>query len=376
MKTQFILKFSTILMIFILTGFISLTNAIDKEKTFTVSKGDKLEVLLSNGNIKINTWDKSQAYIKAYNVDEDDLQQLKIEQQGNKVLVDFKGGDSEDFYLEVSIPAQFNIELATGGGNVDLNGNITGSTKISTGGGNISTLSLNGPTNISTGGGNIKIVDIGGKLSVSTGGGDVSVGVVNGETEISTGGGSINIKEVKSKVEVSTGGGNVTIGNINGTGEVATAGGNISVGKVSGSVELSTAGGNISLNGASGKVEVATAGGNISLKNISGSIKANTAGGNIWAELNPDGISQSELNTAGGDINLILPSNAKATVIATVHIKKHLSEAETNELIKSDFEVTTVDLNSRNLTKRFSINGGGSVIEMNTASGKITINKK
>ena len=376
MKTKILFGIPAILMIFILTGFLSLTNAVDKEKTFNVSKGDNLEVTVSNGNVTINTWDKSQAYIKAYNVDQDDLSYLKIEQQGNKVIVDFEGEDSDDFYLEVSIPEQFNLEIATGGGNVNISGVVTGSSKITTGGGNISTLSLNGNAKISTGGGNIKLENIGGDLSVSTGGGEVRVGIVNGETKISTGGGNIDVKEVKNKLSVSTGGGNVTIGNIGGEGKVSTAGGDLSVGKVSGSAKLSTAGGNIYLGGASGNVKVNTAGGEISLRNISGSISANTAGGNINAELNPDGKSESKLNTAGGDIYLTLPGNAKANVVATVRINKHLSKSEADEKIKSDFEVTTVDLSSKDITKKFVINGGGSLIEMNTASGKIKIIKK
>ena len=233
---------------FILSGFVVLTIATDKDKTFNVSKGDNLEVAISNGNINISTWGKDQVYIKAVNIDEDDLKYLKIEQQGSKVIVEFKGEDSDDFYVEVSIPSQFNLDIASGGGNISIKGNIDGKVEIA------------------TGGGNIELNDVRKRLFVSTGGGNISVGKVGGETELSTGGGNISVKDVKSKIDVSTGGGNISIGNIGGNGEISTAGGNISVGKVSGNAELNTAGGNISLDGASGKVEVNTAGGNISLK--------------------------------------------------------------------------------------------------------------
>jgi hypothetical protein len=358
MKKQTIKSFVFTGLFFILFGFAAITTATDKDKTFNVSKGDNLDVSISNGNITISTWEKDQVYIKAINIEDDDLQHLKIEQQGNKVVVDFKGQESDDFYLEISIPSQFNLDLSTGGGNIAVKGNI------------------NGKVEVATGGGNIALNDVGDKLTVSTGGGNISVGNVNGVTELSTGGGNISVKDVKSKIEVSTGGGNISIGNIGGNGEVSTAGGNVSVGKVSGSAELNTAGGNINLDGATGKVEVNTAGGNISLKNISGSIDANTAGGNIYADLIPSGNSNSEFNTAGGDINLLLPSDAKVSIVATVYIGKHTGGDDAEKFITSDFSPTTVNFDEYNLIKKFILNGGGSKIELNTASGKIKINKK
>ncbi len=358
MKKQTIKSFLYTGLFFILFGFAAFTTAADKDKTFNVSKGDNLDVAISNGNITLSTWEKDQVYIKAINIEDDDLQFLKIEQQGNKVIVDFKGQESDDFYLEISIPSQFNLDISTGGGNIAVKGNI------------------NGKVEVATGGGNIALKDVGDKLSVSTGGGNISVENVNGVTELSTGGGNINVKDVKSKIEVSTGGGNISIGNIGGNAEVSTAGGNISVGKVSGNAELNTAGGNINLDGATGKVETNTAGGNISLKNISGSIEANSAGGNIYADLVPTGNSNSEFNTAGGDINLLLPSDAKVSIEATVYVGKRSNEDDAEKLIISDFSPATVDFVKNNLIKKFILNGGGSKIELNTASGKIKINKK
>lgn len=358
MKKQTIKSFVYAGLFFILSGFAALTIATDKEKTFNVSKGDNLEVSISNGNITISTWEKDQVYIKAINIEEDDLKYLKFEQQGNKVIVNFEGQESDDFYLDISIPSQFNVDISTGGGNIAVKGNI------------------NGKVEVATGGGNIALNDVGDKLSVSTGGGNISVGNVNGETEISTGGGNISVGDVKSKAEISTGGGNISVGNIGGNGEVSTAGGNISVGKVSGSIELSTAGGNINLEGATGNVEVNTAGGNIAVKNISGPIGANTAGGNIYADLIPSSSGYSEFSTAGGDITLVVPSNAKVNIMANVNVGKNIRESEADKFIESDFEASTVDFNKSNFIKRFILNGGGSTVDLNTASGKIRIKKK
>ena len=378
MKNSFFFKAINVAVLIILSGFLAISTAADKEKTFNVSKGENLEATISNGNITVNTWDKLQVYVKAYNIENEDLPELKIEQSGNKVLVDFKGENSDDFYIEVSIPSQFNLKLMSGGGNIDFKGDVTGNVKISTGGGNISTGSVFGPVEINTGGGNIKLADVGDKLSVSTGGGDVSVGSISGTGDISSGGGNISIKDVKNKLEVSTGGGNISIGNVAGDCEVSTAGGNIKVGKTSGKAELSTAGGNIKLEGASGKVEANTSGGNLNLMDVTGSIDANTAGGSITAELSPVAGSKSELNTAGGNIKLVVPASTKANITATLNVGKKINDADVEKLIKSDFQPSSVDLNksSRQLTKKFVLNGGGSDIEVNSAGGKIEINKK
>lgn len=358
MKANYYLKSGLSSMIFLLSGFLAFAQAIDKEKSFNVSKGSKIEVLSSFGNINSMVWDNDQVKVKAINVDEDEIKYLIIEQIGNTIKVDFHGEDSDDFYIDLSVPAYLDLDLSTGGGNIKINGNIYGKIEIA------------------TGGGNIKLNDAGEKLSVSTAGGNISVGNINGISEIATGGGNISIGNIKNKAEVTTAGGNISIGNIENSAEVTTAGGNISVGNISGNAELSTAGGDIKLEGASGKVEVNTAGGNISLKNISGSVEANTAGGNIYAELKPTNKIKSRFNTASGDITLKIPSDAKVNITATVYASSKLNQSENYSLIKSDFEAATVDVQKNNLIKKYVLNGGGAFIELNSAYGKIKIEKK
>ena len=51
-------------MIFILSGFIITAIASEKEKTFNVSKGDKLAVTVTNGNVTISTWNEIRHILK------------------------------------------------------------------------------------------------------------------------------------------------------------------------------------------------------------------------------------------------------------------------------------------------------------------------
>ena len=232
----------------------------DKEKTFNVSRGDKLKVSSSFGNISYDLTSGNEVKVIAKNVLSSELRQLRIEKKGSTIDIEFRGEDSRNFSFEISGPATLDLDFQTGGGNVAVNGNVEGFVDISTAGGNISTGDINGKADISTAGGNIKINDVNGDADVSTAGGDMKFGNINGTADISTGGGNIKIGSINKSADVSTGGGNISIDDIGGNADVSTGGGNIKIERVSGSADISTGGGNIKLASATGKVDVSTGG--------------------------------------------------------------------------------------------------------------------
>jgi len=385
---------ATIAITLLLSAMISLTVAQDQTKSFTVNKGDLLDVSTRMGNITIDTWDRNEVNIIVKNVIDSEISLLTMVQRGNKVEVKFKGDDSDRIEFEISIPSKFDLDLSTGGGNItlknDLDGeidastaggnisvkNIIGKADISTAGGNITVGDINSKADISTAGGNIKVGNINSDADISTAGGDMKIGDINGTADVSTAGGNIKIGYIKGGADVSSAGGNISVDNIDGNADISTGGGNVKVGNVTGSAELNTGGGNISLEAATGEVEVNTGAGNISLENIKGSIEANTGAGNINANLIPDGKSASELNTGVGNITLYVPSSAKVTIVATAHVLMWDDESELQN-ITSEFAPTTVNRyrNKKQIEVTFELNGGGSRIELNVALGEIDIKK-
>ena len=351
--------------------------AVDKDATFKVQKDDILTVNIKQGNITVSTWDKSEVKVHATNIDQDEVSLLTMEQKSGKVEIKFKGEDSDNFTLELTIPSDMVLDFNTGGGNITVNDDLKSKVSFNTGGGNITTKNIFGTTDIATGGGNIKIQNIDGDADVTTAGGDINVGNVNGKADISTAGGNIKVESVKNTADISTAGGNVNVGNIDGNADVSTAGGNVTVGTVSGTADISTAGGNIELGGATGKVEANSGAGNINLKNIKGSIEANTGAGNISAELIPDGKNKSELNTGVGDITLFVPETSKATIIATTSDFKWGDSEKGSDSIKSEFESSNVSQNRKGnkFESVYKLNGGGSEIELNVGLGEINIKK-
>lgn len=349
----------------------------DVEKSFSVTKGDKLQVSTSFGNITYDLTSGNQLQVIAKNVLSSELSKLEMEKRGSVVDIKFEGEDSRNFSFKIKGPATLNLDFSTGGGNVAVNGNIEGYADISTAGGNISTGDINGKADISTAGGNIKVDDVNGDAEVTTAGGDMKFGNINGTAGISTGGGNIKIGSINKSADVSTGGGNISIDDIGGNADVSTGGGNIKVERVSGSADISTGGGNIKLASATGKVDVSTGGGNIRLNNIKGTVDANTGAGNITANILPEGQGKSEMNTGMGNITLNVPESAKVTIIATTHVMMWDEDQSKLENIKSDFEPTSVKRHreERYIEARFELNGGGSLIEVNTGMGDIELRK-
>jgi len=350
---------------------------VDKDATFNVQKGDKLVINIQQGNIIVNTWDKNEVKIHATNIDQDEVSMLTMEQKSGQVEIKFKGEDSDNFKVELTISADMVLDFNTGGGNISINDDLKSKASLNTGGGNISTKNVFGNTEVATGGGNITIADVNGDADITTAGGDIQVGDVNGKADISTAGGNIKVSSVNSTADISTAGGNVNVGSIGGSADVSTAGGNVTVGLVSGKADISTAGGNINLDGATGTVEASSGAGNINLKNIKGSIEANTGAGNITAELTPDGKNKSELNSGVGSITLYVPESAKATIIATTSDYKWGDSEKGSNSIKSEFESYNVTQNRKGnkFESVYKLNGGGSEIELNVGMGDINIKK-
>lgn len=352
-----------------------------REQAFTVGKGSALDVSVSGCEILIKTSEKNEIFVVVEGIDDEDMEYVKMKQSGDQVTITYrpKWGDHSDGRFVVTVPTQTKLDLRTSGGNIELQGNLTGDAVGSTSGGDIIIEKVKGMVRMSTSGGDVRTGDIDGKADLRTSGGNITLASVNGEASISTSGGDIRIDKVAKKLDAKTSGGDIEVGDIGGDANLSTAGGDVRVGKVSGSAYLRTAGGDLKLRGASGTVEAKTAGGDIDLKNITGSIEASTAGGNVNAELNPSGKGESRLKTAGGDITLTLPENAKATIEATIRIRDDWgSRRKTKYEIRSDFKAESYekDEDREEINGKYVLNGGGETITLETVNGYINIKKK
>ena len=350
----------------------------DRTKTFPVGKGGTLDVSIHGGNIIINPWEKDEVNVKIRDGSDDGDPGISMSQNGTTVSIENTNRSSDDFTLEINVPSRFDIRLRSSSGDIEISGSLSGNLKGATGGGNIRLGNLGGTIDMRTSGGDITCGDIGGDLDLNTSGGDISMGKISGSATVSTSGGDITVANVGKKIRATTSGGNISIGDVGGEATVSTSGGDISAGSVSGSASLSTSGGNVVLRGATGTVRATSAGGDLQLENITGTLEGNTAGGNIVAVLTPSKNGKSRLATAGGDIRLVVPEGAKATITARIRVSGWWRSQKDAYDIRSDFKMDKYEKDEQGHEIRATVllNGGGDQITLEAASGNIEIRKE
>jgi DUF4097 and DUF4098 domain-containing protein YvlB len=373
-----------VLCTFVLTSYTHETYAgPSTTKTFDVKKGGDLvvEIKRIGADIKVETWNKNEVAVKVEGISGDDLEWLEMEKDGNTVTVYFEPGNgwrrhrSARFYINV--PSEFNVDVGTSGGDVDVVGSMKGTVVATTAGGDVEIDDVKGEVTLKTAGGDVTAGDVDGDAKLKTSGGDVEVGDVTGELVAATAGGDIEAGEVGGDLEAATAGGDIICKDVGGEAEAKTAGGDIELGVVKGGISARTAGGDIEVLGATGRVVAKTAGGDVELASVKGQVDAETAGGDISVELDPTNAGKSTIETNGGNIALYLPAGAKATVEAYIRLRsRDWDDDEDRYDVRSDFKAESHDKDDRAIRARYVINGGGKVIKLETTNGNIEIRKK
>jgi DUF4097 and DUF4098 domain-containing protein YvlB len=400
------MKPSTKKLLYSLIALIALTLAMTAyaetgnfEKTFSVGKGGTLYLESGMGTIKVGTWEKGEVFVsikkRARNKERLDGFEVQIEQNGNDIHVrGDKGWDNRvRVEFQVNVPKEYNVDLSTGGGSIDVS-DINGNVKLHTSGGSIAIGDVDGgDVDARTSGGTIKVGDVKGDLKVDTSGGSINLGKITGSSTIHTSGGSISVAQGGSDTDAYTSGGGINIGPSKGNVKVRTSGGGINIATVNGDVDADTSGGSIRVEGSKGKTVIRTSGGtltvnssdgpvmadtsggDIKIMQAKGAIDARTSGGSIAAEMIETDNSKDthvSLSSSGGDITVYLPETIEATVSATIKISRF---ANRDYQIYTDFPLSAKGEGSSRISAEGAINGGGDRIQIDTSNGDVYIKK-
>ena len=299
----------------------------DLECRLTVDGPVSLDVMTGAGSIEVTEGGSGEvlivASIKARGgsgaTAEEKLEYLRanppIRQDGNNITV----GRVEDERYRNNVSISYKITTPYDTSLESRNG--SGSQKV---------INIQGPVNASTGSGSISLSKIGGDVDASTGSGSIDVDSVDGQTHLRTGSGSIRAERISGSVKASTGSGSITINQIES--------------------ELQEP----------RRVEASTGSGSIDVDGVSGFLKAGTGSGSITASGNP--ADDWNIGTSSGNITLRISPNAAFNLRARTASGR----------INVDHPVTisgTVGRGSLNGTVR----GGGSLVDIHTSSGNITI---
>lgn len=264
------------------------------EKTFSVQPGAVLKVETQGGDVRVKAGAGEQVRVTAVQkirakseAEADELLQkleLSIEQQGSNVAASAKyakKGPGFNFGswppvqvdFEVTVPAKFNVELKTVGGDIVV-GDLTGT------------------------------------VSARTSGGDVKLGRIDGEVRAHTSGGDIKLAQATGVADLHTSGGDIEIGAIINALNAATSGGDVTakfIGALKGDCVLSTSGGDVeaAVDAAAGfQLEASTSGGEVEVEGLTITIERGGIGkSRLHGKVNGGG-PLLKLHTSGGDIEL------------------------------------------------------------------------
>ena len=264
------------------------TNAEDKtlyQKSFSTENGDNLSVSVIAGEIIVSSWDKNEVSVTITgkeSVNEYLDFYFKESDNGVKVWTDKKSdwnswSGSQKFKVVAVVPNNYNAELKTSGGDIQIT-------------------SLDGELELATSGGDILIINSKGSLIAKTSGGDIQSTDFDGKSELKTSGGDIEALNSNGNIEAQTSGGDIKLITSNGSISGATSGGDIEC----------------EYFGYNEGIRLSTSGGDIELKlpnDFSADIKLKTSGGKAKCNYSPvkiEEVSKSKfygkLNQGGKDV--------------------------------------------------------------------------
>ena len=299
-----------------------------RSETFQVEKDGKLDLNTRAGDIIISTWGKNEAVVTVQGVPSNGAKDLRIRYEGGILRVDYDSRYSpwslkrgKGIRFKIDLPAEFDLDLRTGGGHIEVVGDLDGDVASHTSGGDVTLRDIGGEVELTTSGGDIRVGTVGGDVHLQTSGGDIRVEKASSDLDVQTSGGDIRIGHVAKMLEAQTSGGDIAIEYVGGNARIRTSGGDIEIAELSGNARITTAGGDIELRNAKGFIQAKTAGGELDLLNVTGAIDARTAGGDVLAEITPEGTKGSSLVSAGGDIVVYVDPKAKATIEARINVE-------------------------------------------------------
>ncbi len=273
----------------------------------------------------------------------------------------------------VNVPRTYNLDVSTGGGNVESD-DLNGRANLSTAGGNITAGNIDGPARLETGGGHVAVKNVAGGLIANTGGGHITTGSIGGNAELHTSGGHIRAGSIEGVARLDTGGGNVTLGHSGAELVAETLGGQIEVGEAAGLVHAKTGGGGIRVVRLSGPTNLESVGGSIYLTQVDSAVKASASAGGItaWFVSPAKQPSTCELQSNDGDIVVYIPRQLPVTIDAQIQLgDEHRVFFDPAFPLKVSYDDSSNG--ARSVRAEGALNGGGEVLRLRTVAGNIRV---
>jgi DUF4097 and DUF4098 domain-containing protein YvlB len=301
-------------------------------REFPVSPGGTLVFDLDiGGSLVVEGWDQSKVAV-TYEASGDvvDRMRVKFEElsDGVKISSDFdrpRGGGDAYLEFEIKVPREFNIELKSKGGGLEIDG-VTGNFSGKTMGGALTLHDVRGEAELTTMGGRIRLSNSELDGYLKTYGGDVFFDDVIGDVKGSSLGGNVKYRNVVRRDGGTGSPARVGGADVNGeTVQISTMGGAIEIDEAPEGASLHTMGGDIRVTDAQRFVSAKTMGGDVVLDAVDGWVKATTMGGDVEVVLVGDG-GDVEITSMSGNVNLTIPAGFSAEFDVEIAYTKNSSQ--------------------------------------------------
>jgi DUF4097 and DUF4098 domain-containing protein YvlB len=205
----------------------------------------------------------------------------------------------------------------------------------------------------------------GGSLQSSAGSGDQEVRDLLGNVELTAGSGDTKVTHIDGAVSAKIGSGDITARDIRGATELRAGSGDIFAENMSSRVQAETGSGDIRIRYAGGELKALSGSGSIHVREAKSAMRLRSSSGEVQVESLLVPGSSWEIETASGDVDLILPAASQFNLDA---------DARGGE-VESDFSLvgTTVSGSSRVL--RGAVGQSSDWIRISSRSGTIRLRK-
>ena len=354
--------------------WVGVAQAQDRHRSFDASPGERLVLdLETGGEIVIRGWDQDRVDV-AVDISGRSADDVVLDfNRGTRVIEISSAFRSRRSRARVDmlvhVPYQFDLDLATTGGDLVISG-VTGSIEGSSMGGDLLLSELGGQVNLSTMGGDIELTRSKVDGSVHTMGGDVSISDVTGIISGTTMGGDVTYENVRADGSRSQ---DVV--------EVSSMGGDVVVDEALYGADVHTMGGDIDINRTARFVKASTMGGDIEVAELDGWIEANTMGGDIVVNMvgGTAGDRHVNLESMRGTVELQVPEGLSMDIEIRIRIAGG-ADLDAFEII-SDVELAVEVENNPNrrwrskgeVVARGRVGSGANKVVIHTVNGNVIL---
>jgi hypothetical protein len=261
------------------------------EQSFEVGESPRLEIDNFAGRVTVWAGERGEMRVIAVKqgapgTDPDRIQ-VEVSELASGLLIRTRKPSmlsNASVLLEVTVPADTQLDLHTGAGNTEVRG-IRSDVKVDTGAGDVTIADLTGDLDAHTGSGSVIIDGASGRIVADTGSGSVRISNVEGELDAHTGSGSMEVRQASGPARLDSGSGSLTYeGDPEGDCRFETGSGSITLrlpADLNMEVELDTGSGTITTDFAvEGEISKREVQGSVG-RGDGGSIRAHTGTGSI-----------------------------------------------------------------------------------------------